>query len=197
VASLRLGLLAAVALVAVLSACTSDPAPAAPKTSAADARANLTILPADGLPDRWARVPAKDRLDGPPGTATYCGVVAEPDPVREGRISYYEEKSLPRAVLEYGMLSTTEGATATLDALTAVRDTCEEPGTTVAPVDVAVGDQSVAWDFTRDDGSAYRVVVFRRTDTVVVLVAFGGTSAPADEQLEIARSIDERLSRDG
>jgi hypothetical protein len=192
-AARRLAVLTVLALTLSLSACGSDAPKDDKKPTAADVRANRTILEADGLPGGWRRVPAKDRLDGPPGTARYCGVVAEPDPVREGRISYYEQASLPRSVLEYGMLSTVDGASATMAALVERKDDCAEPGAKVTPVPVSVGDESVAWDFAREGGPSFRTVVFRRADVVVVLVATGDTSVPGDEQLEIARAIDDRL----
>ena len=192
-AARRLAVLTALALALSVTACGSDAPKDDEKPTAADARANRTILGGDDLPNGWRRVPAKDRLDGPPGTARYCGVVAEPDPVREGRISYYEQSSLPRSVLEYGMLSTVEGATATMAALVARQDDCAEPGAKVTSVPVDVGDESVAWDFAREDGPSFRTVVFRRADVVVVLVATGHTPGPGDEQHEIALSIDARL----
>lgn len=190
-----LAALTSAAMVLSLSACGGSSNTPEPRPSPeANARANLTILKPGDLPDGWRRVPAKDRLDGPPGTARYCGVVAEPDPVREGRISYYEDSSLPRSVLEYGMLSTTEGARSTLNALQARRDDCVENGATVTPVAVDVGDESVAWDFEQDGAPPFRTLVFRRDDVVVVLVAVGQPSVPHDEQMAIATSIDGRLS---
>lgn len=189
----------------LLAACsTSDgggepsPEPTEQRT-AADERADLTVLPVDALPEGWVRVPARQRIDGRPGTPKYCGVVAEPDPVEEGRISFYEQESLPRQVLEYGMLSTTEGATATLDALEAVRESCTEPDHDVTPVPAeeleGIGDQVVAWDFVRSDDESvrFRALVLRRDDTVVVLVATGPAGVPAEQQLQIARAVDERL----
>lgn len=194
-AASRFGLLAALALTVSLTACSSDATkePRPQKPASVDVRANRTILPAEQLPKGWKRVPAKDRLDGPPGTARYCGVVAEPAPVREGRISYYEQSSLPRSILEYGMLSTAAGASATMDALVARRDDCVEPGARVTAVDVSVGDEAVAWDFAPSGSPDFRTIVFRRGDVVVVLVAVGDPSVPHDEQLAIARSIDDRL----
>ncbi len=187
----------ALALAVVTGCSGGDDDPATPKRTSADARADLTIVPEDALPDGWARVPARERLQGDPGKPRYCGVPAEPDGVVEGRVSYYEQEGLPRSVLEYGMVATEASATATLDALLAVRDTCQEEGLRAEPVPAGeiagIGDQQVAWDFDDGAGIRFRALVVRRGEVVVTLVATGDTSVPTAEQLDLARTIDERL----
>jgi hypothetical protein len=197
----RDGLVASVGVLAlalaVVSGCSGDDAPAAPERTSADARADLTIVPKDALPDGWVRVPARERLQGDPGKPRYCGVSAEPRGVVEGRVSYYEQQGLPRSVLEYGMVATESSATATLDELLAVRDMCQEEGLEVEPVPAdeiaGIGDQQVAWDFDDGAGTRFRTLVVRRGEVVVALVATGDTSVPTAEQLELARTIDDRL----
>jgi len=191
-------ILLAIALV-TLAACAGDPSSttseAAP--SSADRRANLTVLESKAdLPDGWASVPPRNRLEGPPGKPVYCGVSAEPDPLREGRLAYYEQASTGRAMLEYGMLGTTETATGVLDALIKAAPDCSgvskqddaRPYTQVKDLP-QIGDQSVAWDTVSGSEARSRVLVFRADDTVVVLVAFGTTSVPITEQTEIARTL--------
>lgn len=181
-----------------------DPSPAASasssaSTSTADARADLTILPEDALPQDWRRVDPADRIDGNPGKPRYCGVDAEPEGVVEGRVPYYESSRLPSAILEYGMVATEASATATLDALEARRDDCVDPGYEVTAVPAAeladVGDQRVAWDLVAEDDPTLRsrALVFRRGEVVVVLVATGQTSVPTAEQQQVAEAIDRRL----
>lgn len=193
----RLARLLAVALLVTVSGCSGEDAPAQPERSAADQRADLTIVPQDQLPEGWVRVPARERLSGAPGKPRYCGVPAEPARVEEGRVSFYEQRDLPRSVLEYGMVADEDAATETLDALLAVRTSCEEDGFTTQPVPVdeleGVGDQSVAWDFDDGAGNRFRALVLRRGEVVVVLVATGETSVPTQEQLAVARTIDQRL----
>lgn len=193
-------ILVAVALVALtaLAACTNDSAPAKGErpASAADQRANLTVLKDADLPSGWKVVPARSRLDGPPGKPIYCGISAEPAPIREGRLGYYEQASTGRAVLAYDMVGTSQTAGDVLDALIKVAPDCREEGRTLTVVSdsPAVGGQSVAWDTVSDTGARSRVLVFRADDTVVALIAFGATSVPVTEQAAIARTIENRLS---
>lgn len=193
----RVASLLAVTLLVTVSGCTGGDEPAAPERTSADQRADLTILPEDGLPQGWVRVPASERISGNPGKPRYCGVPAEPQGVKEGRVSYYEQEGLPRSVLEYGMVADEQAATDTLDALVAVRTTCEEEGFTTEPVPEdeldGLGDQQVGWDYDDGAGNRFRVVVFRRAEVVVVLVATGDTSVPTQEQATIARDVDDRL----
>lgn len=194
----RIASLLAVTLLVTVSGCTgSDDEPVEPERTSADQRADLTILPEDGLPKGWVRVPASERISGNPGKPRYCGVPAEPAGVKEGRVSYYEQEGLPRSVLEYGMVADEQAATDTLDALLAARESCEEEGFTAEPVPeeelAGLGDQQVGWDYDDGTGNRFRVLVFRRGEVVVVLVATGDTSVPAREQTAIARDVDDRL----
>jgi hypothetical protein len=183
----------AVAALIALSACTSDPAhQAAPTTTSADKRANLTVLKKADLPAGWDAVPAKSRLDGSPGKPIYCGVTAEPSPLREGRLGYYEEASTGRAVLEYGMVGTSASATEALDKLLKSVATC--PDVRVVKQALDVGDQTVAWDTVSAEGARSRVMVFRAGDTVVAMIAFGTTSVPVNEQQAMAGTIASKLS---
>lgn len=182
----------------VLSACSSDPAPTGAPTSSTTAaqRADLTVLGDSFLPAGWKAVPAKSRLDGPPGKPEYCGISAEPDPVLEGRLAYYEEASSGRAVLEYAMVGTAATAQEVLDALLATAKDCRTEGRALTLVAdrPEVGDQSVAWDSVSDSGVRSRILVLRSGDTVVALIAFGDTSVPETEQESIAQSIAKNLS---
>ena len=188
--------MAALALIA-LSACTSTPAhKSEPNVSSADQRANLTVLKKADLPTGWDAVPAKSRLDGSPGKPVYCGVAAEPSPLREGRLGYYEEASTGRAILEYAMVGSSASATDVLDALIKAASTCpgaEQKFTQVKQA-VHVGDQAVAWDTVSGEGARSRVMVFRAGDTVVAMIAFGTTSVPVNEQQAIAGTIASNLS---
>lgn len=194
---IRVASLLAVTLLVTVSGCTGGDEPAAPERTSADQRADLTILPEDGLPQGWVRVPASERISGNAGKPRYCGVPAEPAGVKEGRVSYYEQERLPRSVLEYGMVADEEAATNTLDALVAARTSCQDEGFTTEPVPEdeldGLGDQQVGWDYDDGTGNRFRVVVFRRAEVVVVLVATGDTSVPSEEQAAIARDIDDRL----
>lgn len=190
------GFAGVLALVA-LSACTRSPAPQTePTVSSAERRADLTVLKKADLPEGWAAVPARSRLDGPPGKPSYCGVAAEPSPLREGRLSYFEEASTGRAVLEYGMVGTSATATRVLDALIKAAPTCRGTKQEFALVKngIKVGDQTIAWDTVSDQGGRSRVLVFRAGDTVVAMVAFGVTSVPVAEQNAIARATASKLS---
>ena len=186
--------LALALVLAALAGCSGDPEASSPDE--ANRRADLTVLGDSFLPAGWKAVPAKSRLDDPPGKPVYCGISVEPDPVLEGRLAYYEEASSGRAVLEYAMVGTAATARDVLDALLATAKDCRTAGRTLTVVTERpeVGDQSVAWDSVSDSGVRSRILVLRAGDTVVALIAFGATSVPETEQGSIAQSVTENLS---
>lgn len=170
----------------------STPAPTPASTSSSEPAAGAGRLGSTDLPEGWREVPWQQRLGAEPGTPAYCGVTVAPKPVHDAEVWYYEMASLPSNVIEYVTSTTEAAAKATMGQLARHRYTCAEPGRTVTPVDLQVGEESVAWDFT--GRTSFRVIVFRRGGTLVALGATGVTSVPVDEQLRIARIIDERLS---
>lgn len=197
-----------VSLVAVaaltLTAC-GDTAPARPeaaKTSNGDGsfqgnradkvRAGVAVLDKTSLlPKDWRPVPVSSRLSKPPGRPSYCGVFAEPDPIRQSALTLYEESPSERRILQYTFVSTESGAKAMMGRLVPAAADCSEPGFTVKPVAgfTVTGDETVALDYGNDSGAASRAVVFRVKDTIVVLVGYGPASVPATPLQAVAATI--------
>ena len=143
------------------------------------------------LPKNWRPVPVTSRLAKPPGRPSYCGVSAEPDPVRQSALTLYEESPSERRILQYTFVSTESAAKAIMARLVPAAASCTEAGFTVKPVSgfTKVGDETVALDYGNGSGAASRTIVFRVMDTVVVLVGYGPTSIPARPLQEVAATI--------
>ena len=181
--------------------------PASPTTSNGDgsfqgnaadkARAGLAVLDKTSmLPANWRPVPTKGRLADPPGHPSYCGVAAEPDPVRQSALTLYEEAPSERRVLQFTFVSTEQAAKTTMDTLVSAAAKCVDPGfkVTKASSFTPVGDDTVALDYTNQSGATSRAVVFRSTDTIVVLVGYGATGVPTKPMQEIATTIGNSLA---
>lgn len=149
------------------------------------------------LPKDWRPVPTEGRLSGPPGHPQYCGVAAEPDPIRQSALTLYEEDSSERRILQYTFVSTEKAATAVMDDLRTAARNCHDEGFTVRKASgyTPVGDGSVALDYSTAAGVGSRTVVFRTKDTIVILVGYGNQGAPEVALQTVATTIAGLLSR--
>ena len=160
-------------------------------------RAKSAVLSKDSeLPDNWRPVPLDGRLSGPPGRPEYCGVVAEPDRVRQSAVTLYEEKPSQSRILQYTFVSTEKAATDTMDELMDASGDCTETGYTIENVRGfdPVGDGSIALDYRNEDGAQSRAVTFRTSNTIVVLVGYGQLAMPKEALQSFAVTIDRLLA---
>lgn len=167
-------------------------------TAYATQRASTAVIgKAAMLPKDWRPVPTEGRLSGPPGHPQYCGVAAEPDPIRQSALTLYEENPSERRILQYTFVSTDKAATTVVDDLKIAARNCSDEGFTVkeASGSTPVGDGSVALDYSTDAGAGSRTIVFRAKDTIVILVGYGNQGVPEADLQSVATTIAGLLSR--